>query len=459
MGYRKKATLIAFLTLVMLTVATATAAAASVRTASAEGRINAKGGAIVRSAASTSSKNVGGIKNNAKVHIKKEVFTSKSNPKATNKWYYVSYGDVKGYVRSDLIDNIKYNTASAKLSCDLNVRTGPTTSFQKKGALKSNRTVEIALPAYYNGSSTTWYKIKYGNDYMYLIGRVEEIPKSAWVKTASLKYPERIDKGHGFSIGGTITSNRDIEKVTAKILNAEGKSVLEKSAYPDTTSYSLASLDKYIKFGSLEEGEYNYVVTVKVLGKTYTKINRTFEVEANRGDLIAEKALELAWSEDTSPSLYTYGKSGARATDAFRQALDEQFPTHKNWSGGGPAVGASCDVFVGTVVRSSGYDESFPRGLEQQWPYLQKSDKWQRVDNFNGSVDTLENGDVIIYRRSEKGEKLKGHIFLYYKNGEKEGYAEASLNKTYGHLVPGRNAVQSKLNKSYIKAIEVYRAV
>ncbi|MDD6096923.1 MAG: hypothetical protein PUC20_05410, partial [Firmicutes bacterium] len=100
----------------------------------------------------------------------------------------------------------------------------------------------------------------------------------------------------------------------------------------------------------------------------------------------------------------------------------------------------------------------FPRGLEQQWPYLKTSDKWQVVKNFNKKVDMLRNGDVIIYRKSEAGEKLRGHILIYYKTSGKEGYAEASLNNTYGHLVPGKEAVQKKLDKNYIKYIEVYRA-
>ena len=451
--------IITLLAFAMLCLSAAYASAASVKTASAEGFINAEDGAIIRKEPSTSSSKIGGAKDNARVFIKKEVFTSKSNPKATNKWYYVYYGSTKGYVRSDLVDGIIYNTTPAKTTCALNVRTGPTTSMAKKAVLKKNKKVTIVIPAYYKGSSDVWYRIKHGTGYMYISGRVKAQSKSTSIRIDSPLCPESLIEGQSFSIKGTVTSNKDIEKVTVKILNSKGKTALEKSASPNVTRYSLTSLDKYIPFGSLNDGSFTYLVNVKVAGKTYTKLNRAFKVtNVKGGDKIAASALNLAWPEGTASSKYDYDVSGSSATDKFNEAFDLEYPTHNGWSGGGPAVGASCDVFVGTVVRNSGYDKLFPRGLEQQWPYLKTSDKWQVVKNFNKKVDMLRNGDVIIYRKSEEGEKLRGHILIYYKTGGKEGYAEASLNNTYGHLVPGKEAVQKKLDKNYIKYIEVYRA-
>ena len=460
--------IITLLAFAMICLSAAYASAASVKTASAEGYINAEDGAIIRKEASTSSSKVGGAKDNARVFIKKEVFTSKSNPKATNKWYYVYYGSTKGYVRSDLVDGIIYNTTPAKTTCALNVRTGPTTSMAKKAVLKKNKKVEIALPAYYKGSSDVWYRIKYGTEYMYISGRVKALSKPTSIRIDSLAYPTELMEGQSYSIRGVITSNKDIEKVTVKVLNSKGKTVIEKSASPNVTIYSLFSLDKYIGFGTLNDGKYTYIVNIIAGGKTYTKVNKSFTIEnAKGGDMVGKTAVKLAWPEKTSSSKYSFYSDGSSATEFFESALDIEYPTHNGWSGVGPSVGASCDVFVGTAVRNSGYDKKFPRGLEQQWPYLQSSDKWQIVKNFNRKVEMLRNGDVIIYRKTDAklGEEgFRGHILIYYKTGGKEGYAEASLpnekKKTgaYGHLVSGRTAVQTKLNKSYIKYIEVYRA-
>lgn len=127
--------------LVMVIMTTSMASAASARIGSAEGFINAKGGAIIRSSASISAKKVGGAEDNSRVFIKKEVFISKSDPKATNKWYYVYCGNTKGYIRSDLVDNITYHSSPVKLRCDLNVRTGPSTSMSRKAVLKKSKTV------------------------------------------------------------------------------------------------------------------------------------------------------------------------------------------------------------------------------------------------------------------------------------------------------------------------------
>lgn len=133
----------------------------------ATGKINSSDGVNVRESASTKSDISFGLNNNASIYITKIVFTTKKNTKSTKKWYFISSGGRTGYVRSDLIDNIKYYSASGKTTASLNYRVGAGTSMAKKGALKKGKKVTIALAAKAYGSSAKWYCIKMGSKVCY----------------------------------------------------------------------------------------------------------------------------------------------------------------------------------------------------------------------------------------------------------------------------------------------------
>lgn len=173
------------------------------------------------------------------------------------------------------------------------------------------------------------------------------------------------------------------------------------------------------------------------------------------GDRIANTAISLAWPAGTSSAKYSY--SSGTSTSAFKSAIDRAYPNRTHWSSA-PKKGASCDVFVGTVVRtSSGYDKNYPRGFEEQLPHVQNSSKWKRVSGFdtsNRSVSKLKNGDIILYTRSN------GHVhtLIYYNINGSEGRVEAQFSKTYGHVVAGRSSLQKKINANNINRLYAYRA-
>ena len=159
---------------------------------------------------------------------------------------------------------------------------------------------------------------------------------------------------------------------------------------------------------------------------------------------IAKQAIQCAWPKGTPKSKLTW-PNGSRPA-AYTAALQKAYGSRKGW-GKQTRAGASCDVFVGTVVRSSGYDTSFPRGLDGDRSYLPKSDKFKRV-TIN-SVSDYEPGDIIMYFNPKMS-----HICIYVEIGGKGYFAEAS----YSLRAYGRIAQKAKVYKaSHFKSLSVWR--
>ena len=178
----------------------------------------------------------------------------------------------------------------------------------------------------------------------------------------------------------------------------------------------------------------------KTVKKTEKKVKKAIKKITN-AKKIANKATELAYKSAPDKARYPEGKPKPE----YKEALDEVYPNRKNWSKA-PSKGASCDVFAGTVVRSSGVDKKFPRGLSDQVTYLKKSKKFKQVKD--PTVKKLKDGDIIIYKRPNG----KGHICIFVGGLIKH----ASLKKWYGRTTNNAKSMLSKKNKSWVR---VYRAI
>lgn len=156
---------------------------------------------------------------------------------------------------------------------------------------------------------------------------------------------------------------------------------------------------------------------------------------------IAKTATSLAYPGAPDEARYPGGKP----TKEYKKALDDVYPDRSSW-GKAPRKGASCDVFGGTVARSSEVDKKFPRGLSDQIKYLQKSKKFTHV--AGATKKTLKSGDYIIYKRKNSN---KGHICLFV-NGK---IKHASYEKWYGRTTSNVDSMLSKKGKEFVR---VYRA-
>ncbi|MCQ2546181.1 MAG: peptidoglycan-binding protein [Clostridia bacterium] len=153
---------------------------------------------------------------------------------------------------------------------------------------------------------------------------------------------------------------------------------------------------------------------------------------------IATQAIRLAWP---------YGGYRNYAKPEYQAALSQAYGSRSGW-GKKPKAGRSCDVYVGTVVRTSGYDPNFPRALAKDKTYLPASDKFEKV-NVTRAAD-MEPGDLIFYINKGPG----GHICVYVEIDDVGYIAEASF--TLGRV--GRIARKApNWTPSHFKVFGVYR--
>lgn len=134
--------------------------------------------------------------------------------------------------------------------------------------------------------------------------------------------------------------------------------------------------------------------------------------------------------------------SSSKATSAYKSALNKAYPKRSSW-GKSARLGKSCDVFVGTVIRSLGIDKDYPRGLAEQFLYKPKGFErtvYKNVTPYSVSKD----GDVIIYSKNKVPTKsnrksCKGHTCI---RGNGVIY-EANYPSKYPHT---NKKVKTKLN-------------
>ena len=115
-------------------------------------------GVCLRKSSNTSAKVIKTLKKNTKLTIHREIFKKHGSTSAKKRWYYVSVGSKKGYVRSDMVKSINYSNTAASTSDALNYRTGPSTRFKKLGTVPQGTSVTLQLPAKIAGSDDMWYR-------------------------------------------------------------------------------------------------------------------------------------------------------------------------------------------------------------------------------------------------------------------------------------------------------------
>lgn len=121
------------------------------------GRIAAEDGAVLRSATSTDANKKAIIEKGTRVSIVREIFREDGKTAAETKWYLVKADGKKGYVRSDLVNEVCHTAVQGYTTGKVNYRTGPSVSYEKLGKLKAGAAVTILGKARLAGQSM-WYK-------------------------------------------------------------------------------------------------------------------------------------------------------------------------------------------------------------------------------------------------------------------------------------------------------------
>lgn len=164
-----------------------------------------------------------------------------------------------------------------------------------------------------------------------------------------------------------------------------------------------------------------------------------------RTKMLVDMAVKLAWAKGTAESKYRY-PSGS-ATPAFKVALDKAYPEHNSW-GSAPRVGASCDVYVGTVVRYVGIDGRFPRGLNEQFSY---APSWCLRYDYNGIAPASKSldGDIVLFEYDGGAHAIiRGHGMYY----------EANYNTYFGHTNESLSRIKRRQNRTVVLRPKNYLA-
>lgn len=205
-------------------------------------------------------------------------------------------------------------------------------------------------------------------------------------------------------------------------------------------------------FGGATESALEQFQSIEGIGvdgiygvKSQAKANAYKAVKKKtNAEKIVEMAKACAWPYGTAKSKYAYPNGSP--TSAFKAALNKAYPDRTKW-GKQTRAGASCDVFVGTVIRACGYDTKFPRGLDGVVKHCKNNPKWT-LTNVK-SMDGMRAGDIVF----ENYKKPGGHIVVYLGNGY---VANAHYGlKTYG-IVQKYSSVMKK--PSECKEFNVYRS-
>lgn len=148
-------------------------------------------------------------------------------------------------------------------------------------------------------------------------------------------------------------------------------------------------------------------------------------------------AKNLAYAKGTSSKTYNYktGKPKVAFTTAIKKVYGKEY---SKWSKQ-CRMGASCDVFVGTVMRYSGCDTTWKRGLDGQYG---------KTPKHCSTTTSISEASMLIYQ---------GHTRMVVDINGTRYNCEANHNKNggqYGHI--GSKA--TKPSKSKLKMFKVTSA-
>lgn len=145
---------------------------------------------------------------------------------------------------------------------------------------------------------------------------------------------------------------------------------------------------------------------------------------ASESDDIAEVALMLSW-----PGRRSHDKNDPKPEYITAMKDVGNYIVPCDGSGDCAPIGASCDIFVSTVMMFSGADPDFPQyGPSRQRDYmLSRPDMYAEIDH-GGDIGTLQPGDILV---------TDGHIMLYVEIDGVPGQASASFNDRTGEHFEG----------------------
>lgn len=139
----------------------------------------------------------------------------------------------------------------------------------------------------------------------------------------------------------------------------------------------------------------------------------------NAGATITNTAINISWGDH-----WVHDKSNPIPSYVEAMKAVGTYITPCNSTGCAPK-GASCDIFVSTVIRYSGIDPNFPKirpGGQEDY-MKQHPEKYQLIETGR-DASKLQTGDIFVM--------YNHHIYIYIEIDGKPGQASASFNNRTG---------------------------
>lgn len=125
--------------------------------------------------------------------------------------------------------------------------------------------------AYKQYSLNSSYIYGYGHP-NYTGGGVDNPSGPSTLSVTGANYPETLAAGKSFSLYGTVSSNYKISWVRVGVYKPDGSLAISETAKPGTNTFSIASVDDNIRFGSLSAGRYSYCVEAADTSGVYKRL-------------------------------------------------------------------------------------------------------------------------------------------------------------------------------------------
>ncbi|MBR3836470.1 MAG: hypothetical protein IKJ69_06785 [Clostridia bacterium] len=191
------------------------------------------------------------------------------------------------------------------------------------------------------------------------------------MKITSANAPDSLLQGNTFSVKGNITSDYKILAVTCSVRSTNGTLQFTKTVNPNTNTYDISEIDRYMTFSRLQAGTYVYkIVASDTYNKNKVLLERTFTVTAPKpptpgyGEVVWDVIDLSVWNEIRSWDKIADNvdavilRIGYRATGGSRSiGSDKKFlDNYKNAKAQGLPVG--CYFFSAALTASEAVEEA-----------------------------------------------------------------------------------------------------
>ena len=454
-------------------------------------------GAVVAAVACSTTFAASNVKATTDVNVRSEPSTSSSVkcvlPKGataaklgtSGNWVKVKYKDVTGYVYNSYVTDVNTSSSSDSESSktvyitasSLNVRSGPSTSYDAIGSLKKGASVKTY------GSTDGWYKIKYNGKTAYISAKYtstkapsgnsssdsssassDTTTKKVYVTASSLNV--RSGPSTSYSVVGSLKKGAAVTTYGStdgwyKIkYNSKTAYISAKYTSTKAPSGSSGSSDSSSSSSSSSSVNYNVKVTASALNvRSGPGTNYSVKGTLYEGDVVKATALTDGWYK-----IQFNGGTGYISSKYATKTSSSVSSGSGNSSSGSSGNSSSADSSTASSLSSSERSEivalaktklgcSYVYGAEgpnsfdcsgfTQWLYKQfgisiprsSSSQWSGCNKISKS--SLKPGDLVFFSNSSSGGSV-GHVAMYIGNdtiihaaNSDSGVITSSLSSNY----------------------------